>query len=445
MSVFRKYSYWIDSGKYTAIQKFTTLSMGIVSFMLLTRILGPGSFGVWGLFLLIAGITETARTALIKNAYVRFSHQTKVEEVASLQTASLILSLTISSVLALFFILFSDIISYYLNASDLSIMLHWYALSIVVSTLFSHLEIIMTAKMDFRGICWMYCCRQIVLLLPIIFCYTFKISVTPSVLSVFYLISIVAGISAGLFFSRQLRQWDITEYKVWIKKTWHFGKYVLGNNISSLLFRGTDNFVTSNFFGVVVAGQYNACLRIGNLIDLPSQVLGDILYPKAAKFNKTDKAKVKNIYEKTVGASLVFSIPALLILFVFPELILRILAGPEFVKAASVLRITALFGFLLPFLKQFGTIMDATGSPRLNFAVMLLAFCVNVVANLVGVFWWGWVGAAIGTLTTYCIIFTITQIIMKRRFGVDIRRIFINTISFYKGILQMSRTYLNKV
>ena len=48
MSIFKKYSYWIHSGKYTAIQKFSVLGMGIVSFMLLTRVLGPEGFGVWG-------------------------------------------------------------------------------------------------------------------------------------------------------------------------------------------------------------------------------------------------------------------------------------------------------------------------------------------------------------------------------------------------------------
>ncbi len=35
MSIFKKYSYWVNSGKYTAIQKFSVLGMGIISFMLL--------------------------------------------------------------------------------------------------------------------------------------------------------------------------------------------------------------------------------------------------------------------------------------------------------------------------------------------------------------------------------------------------------------------------
>jgi len=445
MSNLKKYSYWINSGKYTAVQKFVTLSIGIVSFMLLTRILGPGDFGVWGLFLLIAGITETARTALIKNAFVRFSHQINEEqEEGSLQAAAFILSFSIAVFLALLFLLLSALFSYYLNAPALTIMLRWYALTLVIITLFSHLEIVMTAKMDFRGICWMYCIRQFLLLLPILVCYGFKIHISTVGLSTFYLSSVLAGTLAGFWFSNGYLKWMFVNYKLWVIKTWEFGKYVLGNNISSLLFRSTDNFITSKSFGTVVAGQYNACLRIGNLIDLPSQVLGDILYPKAAQFNKSDKEQIRNMYEKTVGASLVFSIPALLMLILFPELILRILAGPQFLIAADVLRITAIFGFILPFLKQFGTIMDATGSPRANFIVMFFAFCLNIVANLLGVYIWGWTGAALGTLFTYCIIFIITQVILNRRFGVQLGQVGKNTFFFYKTLFVHGRSYFSK-
>lgn len=431
MTILKKYSYWLHSGKYTAIQKFVTLSIGIVSFMLLTRILGPGSFGVWGLFLIISSITETARTSLIKNAFIRFLHQSESDVETTLQSAVFVLSLIISVLIAVLFYFLSNTVSYYLNAPDLSVMLKWYSLTVIIYTLFSHSEIILTAKMDFRGICWMYCFRQFFLLLPILFCYFFTIRISPVVLSIFYLSSILVGTLSGVFFCRHYFKWVFSDFRQWIRRIWHFGKYVLGNNISSLLFRSTDNFITSKFYGTIIAGQYNACLRIGNLIDLPSQVLGDILFPKAAQVDSSDKAQIKNMYEKAVGASLVFSIPALLMLLLFPGLILRILAGPQFIIAAEVLRITAVFGFILPFLKQFGTMMDATGTPKLNFLVMFAAFCMNIISNLICVYFWGWTGAALGTLITYCIIFIITQIIMNNKFGVDLKKIIKNTFEFY--------------
>jgi len=434
MSIFKKYSYWINSGKYTAIQKFSVLGMGIVSFMLLTRILGKTGFGVWGLFLTISSITETARTALIKNAFIRYMHQTPEAEHGRLQSAALVLSLSISTVLAVIFLAAAVPAAYWLKAPDLAAMLQWYSLTLLLTAFFSQWEMLLNAKMDFRGVCWMYCVRQGLLLLAIAVYAVVGKSITPGLLSFYYMLSVLVGAAIGTRFAWRYTRWDFGGYRPWTGQLWRFGRYVFGNNVSSLLFRSTDNFITSHFFDPGVSGYYNACLRIGNLVDIPSQVFGDVLFPKAAKFSASDKSAVKHMYERTVGATLVFSFPALLVLLLFPSLILHILAGGKFLEAAPILRITAFFGFTLPFMKQFGTIMDATGHPDTNFRVMFMALCIDIVANLVGVHFFGVIGAALGTATTYLIIFIVIQTILGRKFGVRLLNVFRNTASLYREL-----------
>jgi lipopolysaccharide exporter len=442
MSIFKKYSYWINSGKYTAIQKFSVLGMGIVSFILLTRIMDTTGYGIWGLFFTITSITETARTALLKNAFIRFMNQTPEEEHGRLQSATLVLNAALSVILAVLFLLLAHPAASWLKAPELAPMLQWYALTLVISVLFSQSEMLLNAKMDFRGICWMYCVRQGLLLAPIAVCWGFHWMVTPGILSFFYLGSVLVGGIVGVLFASRYTKWDFQGYRPWIGKLWQFGKFVFGNNVSSLLFRSTDNFITSHFFLPGVAGYYNASLRIGNLVDIPSQVLGDVLFPKVAKFSSSDKGAIRHMYERTVGAILVFSIPALLVLVLFPTLILHILAGGKYVAAAPILRITAFFGFTLPFLKQFGTIMDATGHPDTNFRVMFLALCIDIVANLLGVHFFHIIGAAMGTATTYFIILIITQVILYRKFGVKFLNCFKSAFSLYGELLLHGRSLL---
>jgi lipopolysaccharide exporter len=443
MNLFKKYSYWVHSGKYTAIQKFSVLGMGIVSFMLLTRSLEPAGFGVWGLFLTISGITEAARTALLRNGFIRFMHQTPESEHGKLQSASFMLSLWVSSALAVLFFALAGAASLWLNAAPLAVMLRWYAITVLLTVLFSQAEMLLNAKMDFRGVCWIYVIRQGMLVgfIGIYMIAGWKISL--EMLAIFYLVSVMAGGIAGIWFCRPYMQWDFKGYRPWMGTLWQFGKYVFGTNISSLLFRSTDNFITSRFYGTAVSGYYNACLRISNLVDMPSQVLGDLLFPKAAKYNATDKGAVKHIYERTVGAIMLFSMPALLVLMLFPTTILHLLAGSKFEVAAPVLRITALFGFTLPFLKQFGTIMDATGHPETNCAVNVTAFCINIVNNLIGVHFFGVIGAAMGTATTYFIICVVTQVILYRKFGIQFLGVFRNAFSLYAEIFSAgSRIFL---
>jgi O-antigen/teichoic acid export membrane protein len=148
------------------------------------------------------------------------------------------------------------------------------------------------------------------------------------------------------------------------------------------------------------------------------------------------------MYEKSVGAILIFSLPALIVLIIMPTLILQILAGNQYIIAAPILRITAFFGFTLPFLKQFGTIMDATGHPDINFRVMFLALCINIVANLTGVHFFGIIGAAFGTAFTYAVIFVVTQVILYKRYNIQLLNVFKNTFSFYGEIIASRKVIL---
>lgn len=434
MSIFQKYKYWLNSGKYTTIQKVAVLGFGVVSFMFLTRMMSRDSFGVWGLFILISSITETARTALLRNAFIRFTHQHDKKEHAYLQGAAFSMSLVLSLALAFVSLALSAPVSRMLNAPELAPILQLYALTLVISVLFSHCEIVLNANMDFRGICWMYCLRQGLLFLPIAAYFLKGAQLSPVTLSIYYLLAVTISGGVGCLMARPYLQWQLSNTRDWLIRLWHFGKFVFGNNVFSQLFRSTDNFITANRYEPAVSGLYNACLRISNLVDMPSAVLADIVFPKMAKFNAGDKSSVKYMYERAVAATLIFSIPALLFLLVFPAFILRLLAGSQFVEAAPILRVTAFFGFMLPFLKQFGTVMDGTGDPRTNFRVMCFGFVINVGVNLAFVYKFGVIGAAFGTATTYLLLFIVTQYLLNRRFGINIGSVLKYTVQFYKEI-----------
>jgi lipopolysaccharide exporter len=440
MSVFNKYKYWIHSAKYTTIQKFAVLFIGILSFILLARILGPGGYGVWGLFMIISALTETARNALIRNAYIWFSHQHEEKEENKLQASAFVLSTLMSAALAILYLVLSWPIANALNAPSLAIMLQVYSISLLITVLFSHAETILMAKTDFRAICWMNCLRQCVLLGCIVVCLAGSIPITALMLSLFYLGSVVAGTALGYTLAKPHLHWQFHGYREWLPKMWRFGRYVFGNNLFSMLFRGSDVVLTAILFDPGISAYYNASQRISNLVDMPSAVLADIMFPKVAKFNPSDKSSVKHMYEKAVGTTMTFSIPALLILLIFPRQILHILAGEQFVQAASILQVAAFFGFLLPFLKQFGTVIDGTGAPHINFRLMLLGFVINIFIILGFTELWGVIGTAIGTATTYFILFVISQVILNKRFGITLPGVLRNIVSFYMELFHTMRS-----
>lgn len=420
MSVFKRYKYWVNSAKYTTVQKFVILIIGIISFMLLARMLGPDGYGEWGVFVIFATITETIRNSLIRNAFIWFSKQTDAGEHGRLQAAAFLINCLLSVFLSLVYFISSEFIGSILNAPTMAGMLRIYSLCLIITIFFSHIETVLNAKMNFRGICWMNCIRQVFFLSGVIFFYFLELHVSTINLAFLYVGAVVVGSITGFILSSKYLWLEFEGYKCWVSKLWKFGRFVFGTNIFSQLFRSTDVIITSIFFGPGVSAFYNASQRISNLVDMPSAVLADIMFPKVAQFSSSDKRAVKNIYEKSVGATMMFSIPALIIILIFPGMILRFLAGSQFVEAAPILRIIAFFGFVLPFIKQFGTVIDGTGSPQINFRVMLFGFVINIIIIVIFTNIWGVIGTALGTATTYFILFVISQFILYRKFGIKI-------------------------
>lgn len=125
---------------------------------------------------------------------------------------------------------------------------------------------------------------------------------------------------------------------------------------------------------ITYAGKYHLhCIagianRVINLADIPSQVLGDILYPKSSKQeNAQNKGIIKYYYEKTVGAALCINIPVVLFMALFPKFIVLVLGGKQYLDAAPYLQLISVTGIFLTFLKYYGIITDSSGRPKLNF------------------------------------------------------------------------------
>jgi lipopolysaccharide exporter len=264
-------------------------------------------------------------------------------------------------------------------------------------------------------------------------------------LSIFYGACIVAGYLASLFTGREHQKpklaWD---RKIFIRFL-NYSKFVFGNNFCSLIFRNTDTFMAARYISPIAPAFYSTGTRITNFADMPSQVLGNIMFPRAMEIVKSgNKEEVKRIYEKTVAATLTFIIPIIVFVSVFQEQIILIIAGREYLEAAGILQIMILYALFLPFIRQFGNIMDATGKPQWNFFLMLVFVVLNIVFNFLFIQYFGMPGAAYGTLSSYFLLFITTQLILTRFFRVSLVSIFNNIFILYYDYIKILRSYFIK-
>lgn len=436
----KKYSYWLQSGKYSLLQKAFVMLFGIFSFMVLARALTPASLGVWGLFLIISSIVETLRNALIRNGYVLFMHTREKTDHAGIEYAAILTNIIYTFIFVVAFVVASPYVDDVFNAPGLGSILRYYCIILVVLIPFSYLEVFFVTKMDFKAVFFMYLARNGSLLAVLAFFFlTGIVKMDLQVLIIIYGATAAAGLAMGLLMSRRHERMPVRRDYSILPGFIAFGKYVFANNLFSLIFRSVDSFTTASFISATASAFYSTCARITNLVDVPSQVFADIMFPRAAQVMKSnDREGLRRMYEKTVAATLTFTLPAILVILLIPRFMMNILAGPEYLQAAPILQIVVFYGLFLPFIKQFGNIMDVLNKPQVNSLLMLVFAALNIGLNFLAIRYLGLYGPAVATLFSYFLLFIVTQVILTRILGVSRLNICKNVVAFYPVYLNLA-------
>jgi len=117
----------------------------------------------------------------------------------------------------------------------------------------------------------------------------------------------------------------------------HFGKYILINTIVTWAVMNLDRLVIGKTLDMQQLGYYNIALYLGLFI---SNVLGQIFYQSyfPALSSVADQTqKVQHIYRKTMVIAISFAIPALILIALFSDNIIRLLYDPRYQSASVVL------------------------------------------------------------------------------------------------------------
>jgi O-antigen/teichoic acid export membrane protein len=428
-----KKSYWLRSGFYTLSERFAILVFGFGGAMLLFRSLTKTEFGYWVAFLTIVAVLEVGRIGLLQNALVKFLATCKEEEYSEITTASLWLNIMLTGLIVLSLWFLAPTLCIWLNAELLIPLLKIYCLTTILLIPYFQCNFIQQANLDFKGIFWSGFAKQGLMFCYILFLFLFAETIELEQLALFQLVTALLGSLVSLFFARKYLRFNANLNWVWVQRLFHFGKYVFGTNLSTMLYKSIDKMM---LLAIPIAGPaavalYEAAIKVTNFTDVPTFSMANILFPQSARRLDEGKAAVKKLYEKAVGAILTIMIPCIIGVMIFSEIIITILAGSEYYEAANLLRLTILYGLFMPFAIQFGTVLDSIGKPKINFYMTLLSMVMNIVFNYIFITRFGVYGAAYGTLLTYGVTFILMQIILYKDLKVNALNAFGYMIEFY--------------
>ncbi len=414
----------LASGLYSLVQNVLGLMFGFGGFILLARLLPKDVFGTWALFMTTISLIEVARNGLVQNAKIKFL-KAHPEQEGDIMRASLTINIGISVLSAVLLGVGSQLFANLLK-SPIIVDLFWiYGLTTLTLIPFSQINVLQQSRLNFGPVLLATLIRAGLFFSYI--AYHFWLNSPPDLhhLAVVQLICAALGsIFAILGVGRDFVLSSTVDWG-WVRRLLHFGKFVFGTNVSAILYSSVDQYLLAGLTTKSVVADYNAAVRINTLAEVPVSTAASILYPyKVSLQHKGDNEEVKTVFYKGVGAIVGLLLPVVLLCWAIPGPIMLLIAGPKYLAAAPLLPILACCALLQPFLRQFGTQMDSSGHPHINFGVALSMAFLNFALNYFFILRWGAIGAASATLTTQLVFLLIAAWLLNRFFQIKLFRSF---------------------
>ncbi|MTI20828.1 hypothetical protein E1176_07335, partial [Fulvivirga sp. RKSG066] len=349
-----KNSYWVKSGSITLLNRIAITLFGLLNFFFLVRTLSKSDFGVWVIFLSILALSESIRNAFIYNPLLRYLNSEKDENRKHIITASLALNLLAAGVISAIFVALSFTIEFFIDAPIMPSMFLISIVSVFGFTLFAHFNFLQQANLKFMGTLVSTMIQKGSLFIYILYIYIFKVETDLFMLAAVYSMGYVASsIVAFLFATKESELYWQFDFK-WLSRLFHYGKYTLGTNLSTMLNKSVREWFLGGMIGTSATAVFSPSVRVTNLFEIPLGAIASVFYPKMInRVREEGTGAAKYMYEKSVGVILIAVLPAVAFIFIFADFIVLVIAGPEYPESVPVLRVMALYGIFEPFSRQF--------------------------------------------------------------------------------------------
>lgn len=417
-------------GAYSLMDRISIVFFGFLNVFFMARMLPKADIGIWVLFTSVTAILEMVRVGFIRNPFITHFVSAEAEERKSILTASFILHCVLSLFISVVLVAGAAPLADFWNASGLAQLFIIYAVNNIIFIPYHHFEYVQQAQLKFKGI---FVSNMVRLgILAVYIAGRFVLNSPPSLIELALVQTVATALGSFVAYSfvkGTLIYSKRVDGKL-LSELFHYGKFTLGTNISSMFVKNTDSWMIGRMVSTAGVAIYNPAVRISNLVEVPTLAIAGVFFPQVAqKLKERGEEGVRDVYTKSVSLILALTLPMVLPLYIFAELAVTVIFGREYLDAVPILRVTLFYTLIIPFNRQFGTVMDGIKKPKINFYLLVLVAILNVVFNFYFLQTFGVIGSAFATLVSYSVVFILNQLILYNMFR-------INTLNVFKGIFE---------
>ena len=194
----------------------------------------------------------------------------------------------------------------------------------------------------------------------------------------------------------------------------HFSKWLLFNNLICFFNEKSPDLVIGRLAGAQMVGVFSLSYELSNT---PTTELAApanrALFPAYAKA-AGDRARLKGAYLMTLSVIAIITLPAACGIAAVADLLVRVMLGSNWLETIPVIQILAVYGFLYSIYTNTTYVHLAMGRPRILTALYVLQFVVMIPATILLVSSYGAIGGAMAFVITAAIVVPVGFAVLMR-------------------------------
>lgn len=184
------------------------------------------------------------------------------------------------------------------------------------------------------------------------------------------------------------------------------------NDLSVAVYVGADMIILGAMKGDYHVGIYSAAVKIYTIVKSVFIAVFSVMVPRLSyHYGRGESEEFEKILSRTVSVFIILGFPAMTGLIMYAPDIISIVSGPDYIDAATPLRllamalIFAIFGGIAT-----GCVNVPCGYERVNSRATIIAALENTVLNIPAIYLWNETGAAATTVLAEATVLTICLI-----------------------------------
>jgi len=370
---------------WMGLLRASTRLIAFVRLAILARILSPAQFGVFGVATLVLSFLEVLTETGI-NVFLIQKKDKSNEYISS----AWIVSILRGTLIAIALVIFAPFISNFFNSPESYKIILLIALVPLIRGFINPSIINIQKNIEFHKEFYL---RSILLFVDASVA-IIAAFVTKSAVSMAYGLIISAILEVILSFVL-FRPWPKLSFeKDKIVHIFSRGWSVTLTGIFLYLAENLDNITVGRMLGVTSLGIYQNAYKISTLtISEIAEVVNKVTFPVYSKFSD-DKVRLASAFKKVFSSSSLIAILLGAFIFVFADLIVRIILGPDWASAVPIVRILSIYGVLRTIFGNVPSLLLSLGKQKQVAGIVFVRLFVLVIVIVPLVNKFGMEGAA---------------------------------------------------